>query len=105
MTASPLLILLDPQDNVLVCGAPVSVGDDLWIDGDRVPAQQSLPIGHKVARRDLAVGDQVLRYGAPIGTVTAPTARGQHVHLHNLTSNYLASQARQARQAVASQKD
>jgi hypothetical protein len=102
MSASPLLILLHPLDNVLVCGAPVSAGDDLRIDGDHVPAQTSIDIGHKVARRDLAVGDQVLRYGAPIGTVTAATARGQHVHLHNLTSNYLPTHTRQA---VGPQKD
>jgi hypothetical protein len=96
MSASPLLILLHPQDNVLVCGAHVSAGDDLLIDGDRVPADKSIDIGHKIARHALAVGDLVLKYGAPIGTVTAPIARGEHVHLHNLTSNYLASHTRQA---------
>jgi len=101
MTASPLLLLLDPLDNVLVCGAPVSAGDDLWIDGDCVPAQKSIDIGHKIARRALAVGELVMKYGAPIGAVTAPTARGEHVHLHNLASNYLASHTRQA---VVSQK-
>jgi (2R)-sulfolactate sulfo-lyase subunit alpha len=44
----------------------------------------AIPIGHKVALADLAVGDSVIKYGANIGKVVAPVCRGQHVHVHNL---------------------
>lgn len=45
---------------------------------------QDVPIGHKVALRDLAVGDTVIKYGQDIGRVVAPIAKGDHVHTHNL---------------------
>lgn len=43
-----------------------------------------IPFGHKVALRALAVGEQVVKYGQPIGVATAPIPAGAHVHIHNL---------------------
>jgi (2R)-sulfolactate sulfo-lyase subunit alpha len=50
----------------------------------RAGVNQDVPIGHKVALRDLAVGDTVIKYGADIGRVVAPVRKGDHVHTHNL---------------------
>jgi (2R)-sulfolactate sulfo-lyase subunit alpha len=50
----------------------------------RAVANQDVPIGHKVALRDLAVGDTVIKYGQDIGRVVAPIRKGDHVHTHNL---------------------
>ena len=50
----------------------------------RITAKQAVPIGHKVALNDLAVGDTVIKYGEDIGKVVAPIAKGEHVHTHNL---------------------
>lgn len=90
------LILLHPDDNVLVLGAPVRVGDALTIDGRSVIAATNVEVGHKVARHALAVGDKVLKYGAPIGSMTAAASAGDHVHMHNMKSDYIASHTRQA---------
>lgn len=91
------LILLHADDNVLVVRREVRPGDLLDIDGSAVPASEEIGVGHKVARRDLAVGDRVLKYGAPIGSVTALVARGGHVHTHNLKSDHISvSHTRQA---------
>ncbi|MEJ2815075.1 MULTISPECIES: UxaA family hydrolase [unclassified Caulobacter] len=90
------LILLHPDDNVLVLSAPVRAGQVLTIDGQAVTAGTDVGVGHKLARRALAVGDKVLKYGAPIGSITAPVAAGGHVHLHNMKSDYIASHTRQA---------
>ena len=43
-----------------------------------------IPIGHKVALTDLAVGDSVVKYGVNIGKVVAAIEKGAHVHVHNL---------------------
>jgi len=59
------------------------------IDGEAVALPQDIHLGHKVARRNLQPGDKVLRYGAIIGTATAPIAIGAHIHTHNLESDYL----------------
>jgi (2R)-sulfolactate sulfo-lyase subunit alpha len=50
----------------------------------RAVTNQDVPIGHKVALRDLAVGDTVIKYGQDIGRVVAPIRKGDHVHTHNL---------------------
>ncbi len=89
-------ILLHPDDNVVVLGAQVQPGQMLDIAGLPVGVTQEVAVGHKLARHALAVGDKVLKYGAPIGSMTAPAAAGEHVHLHNMKSDYIASHTRQA---------
>lgn len=43
-----------------------------------------IPFGHKMAIRDLAIGDSVHKYGEVIGRTTAAIYKGQHVHVHNV---------------------
>ena len=43
-----------------------------------------IPIGHKIAMKDMAVGDGVIKYGVDIGKVVAAVKKGEHVHVHNL---------------------
>ncbi|NQE64799.1 UxaA family hydrolase [Caulobacter sp. RHG1] len=90
------LVLLHPDDNILVVAMPVRAGQALAIDGATVMASGEVAVGHKVARRALAAGDKVLKYGAPIGSMTAAAAPGEHVHMHNMKSDYIASHTRQA---------
>jgi (2R)-sulfolactate sulfo-lyase subunit alpha len=88
-------ILLHPDDNILVVIAALSPGDPLLVDGETIPAHQSIGVGHKVARRPLSPGDKVLKYGAPIGSMIAAANPGDHVHLHNMKSDYIASHTRE----------
>lgn len=90
------LILLHPDDNVLVLNAPVRAGQTLTIAGLTVVADADVGVGHKLARHDLGIGDKVLKYGAPIGSITVPVGAGGHVHLHNMKSDYIASHTRRA---------
>jgi (2R)-sulfolactate sulfo-lyase subunit alpha len=84
-------VLHDAQDTVAVVVVEgVRAGDVLtgWImDDDRttsVKALQDIPIGHKVALKDMAAGETVLKYGIDMGRVTAPIQAGQHAHVHNI---------------------
>jgi (2R)-sulfolactate sulfo-lyase subunit alpha len=45
---------------------------------------QDIPIGHKVALRDMAAGDTVIKYGVDIGKVVQPIKKGEHAHVHNI---------------------
>jgi len=47
-------------------------------------ANQDVPIGHKIALKNLAVGDTVIKYGQDIGRVGAPNKKGDHEHNHHL---------------------
>lgn len=43
-----------------------------------------IPVGHKIARRDLPIGTLVHKYGQVIGRTTTRVPAGDHVHSHNL---------------------
>ncbi|HUA97903.1 MAG TPA: UxaA family hydrolase [Terracidiphilus sp.] len=45
---------------------------------------EAIPLGHKLALKDFATGDTVIKYGCEIGRVVQPIRAGQHVHVHNL---------------------
>jgi (2R)-sulfolactate sulfo-lyase subunit alpha len=51
-----------------------------------IVATDAIPLGHKIALRDLAESENVLEYGAAIGLTRAPVTAGQLVHTHNLRS-------------------
>lgn len=84
----PRLLLLHDGDNVVVARSRIAAGEALVLDGVAVPLAAPLSIGHKLARRDIAAGEKILKYGAPIGSATQPIARGAHVHVHNVKSDY-----------------
>ncbi len=90
------VVLLHPDDNILVLAAPIQAGQRLEIDGHSVVAASEVAVGHKIARRALSVGDKVLKYGAPIGSMTAAAAPGEHVHMHNMKSDYIGAHLRDA---------
>ena len=84
-------VLHDPRDSVAVVVVEgVAAGmtlTGLILDEDRtitLDCRQDIPIGHKVALKDMAVGDTVLKYGVDIGKVVKPIARGEHAHVHNI---------------------
>jgi hypothetical protein len=89
-------ILLHPQDNVLVCCRAVRAGERIAIEGADVVARHNVEIGHKLARVDLAATEKVIKYGSPIGSMTAAAAAGDWVHLHNMKSDYLSAHTRAA---------
>ena len=85
------VVLLAPGDDCVVLARPCAAGDAVGIDGVAYRMTQALGIGHKLARHAIAPGDVVLKHGAPIGRATQPIAAGEHIHLHNLASQYLAT--------------
>jgi (2R)-sulfolactate sulfo-lyase subunit alpha len=84
-------VLHDARDTVAVVvveGVKAGTAMTGWImDDDRtinVDARQDIPIGHKVALADMAVGDTVLKYGLDMGKVVAPIRKGEHAHVQNI---------------------
>lgn len=78
------------SDNVGVATVDLKageVGKGLYMDTQapvEVRALNDIPLGHKIAVRDLKVGDTVIKYGHDIGRVMADIKVGEHVHIHNL---------------------
>jgi (2R)-sulfolactate sulfo-lyase subunit alpha len=81
----------EPGDSVgVVVVEGIKAGQELsgWVmDGDKtvtIKVQNDIPIGHKVAMKNLAVGDTVIKYGVDIGKVVAEIKAGEHLHVHNV---------------------
>ena len=87
-------IPLHPNDNVVLAKIAIKAGENVRLPGDSMTAEDDIDVGHKVARADLAVADAVIKYGAPIGTMTASISRAAHAHVHNMESNYVATHTR-----------
>jgi (2R)-sulfolactate sulfo-lyase subunit alpha len=84
-------IVHDKADSVgVVVVEDVLAGNDVtgWImetdETIRLKSLDAVPLGHKIALRDLKVGDTVLKYGHDVGRIVADVAKGRHVHVHNL---------------------
>ncbi|MBO7644626.1 MAG: UxaA family hydrolase, partial [Bacteroidales bacterium] len=68
-------IKINPDDNVAVALQDLQKGE--VVEG--VTLQGDVPRGHKVVLRSLAAGDDVVKYGFPIGHVTRDAAAGTMV--------------------------
>ncbi len=68
---------IDPA--VSVPGRVQSTGAALSVD-----VLEPVPLGHKLALRDIPAGGPVVKYGVVIGLATKDIRTGQHVHVHNL---------------------
>jgi len=84
-------VLHEEKDSVAVVVVEgITAGQDmnaLILDDDRtitIQANAAIPIGHKVAVRNMEVGDTVMKYGTDIGKVVARIATGDHAHVHNI---------------------
>jgi (2R)-sulfolactate sulfo-lyase subunit alpha len=84
-------VLHDPDDSVAVVVVEgIKAGTALTgliLDEDRtiqLECRQDIPIGHKVALKDMAVGETVIKYGVDIGKVVEPIRKGEHAHVHNI---------------------
>ena len=47
-------------------------------------AKDDIPLGHKLALRDISSGDTIVKYGHDIGSAVADIQKGCHAHVHNL---------------------
>jgi len=79
-------IRLNPLDQVGVATRDVDVGALVDAGGDLVRARQRIPMGHKIALSDIALGEPVRKYGEVIGYSTSMIDQGSHVHVHNVVS-------------------
>jgi (2R)-sulfolactate sulfo-lyase subunit alpha len=91
LARTPHFLVHSPKDNVgVVVVEGLKAGTEMIgiiTENDTttgLTSRQDIPIGHKVALRDLRQGDTVIKYGADIGRMVADVKQGEHVHVHNL---------------------
>jgi (2R)-sulfolactate sulfo-lyase subunit alpha len=45
---------------------------------------EEIPLGHKIALRDIKKGEKIIEYKEQIGVATKDIRKGEHVHIHNI---------------------
>ena len=83
----PQAIHISPIDNVVVALHPIAKGTLVEVDGLSVTALEDIPQGHKMAVKPIKNGENVIKYGFPIGHATADAAPGSWMHTHNVHTN------------------
>jgi len=81
---SPQVLQVHPGDNVAVAIAPLAAGERVAAGGHEVEVRDDVPVGHKLALRDLGAGEAVVKYGAELGRTTEAVPAGAWIHSHNL---------------------
>ncbi|MGH8631228.1 MAG: UxaA family hydrolase, partial [Burkholderiales bacterium] len=82
LQAADLTIRLNPADDVVIARVELPAGTE--IIKEKVRTSVTVPAGHKIASREVKVGEPVHRYNQIIGFATQPIKPGDHVHVHNL---------------------
>ena len=78
---------INPDDSVVVCLQPKKKGDIIDIDGRQIVVNQDTPAGHKILIKDTAKGENIIKYGYPIGHAKEDLKAGDWVNEENLKTN------------------
>lgn len=95
LAAADNFLLLHPRDNVLICTKSTGKGTRIKVDEQIATLSADIELGHKIARTHLEKGAKVFRYGIAIGSMSAAAEPGEHVHSHNLHSDYIPAHGRE----------
>lgn len=77
------LFKINDKDNVAVALEELKKGEII----DNIKLLDDIPFGHKVLLNDLKNGENIIKYGNPIGHLTIDCKKGEHIHEHNLKTN------------------
>ena len=81
------VLKINPADNVVVAIQPQSVGAVITVDGKKITVLEDVPAGHKIAIKNLAEGENVIKYGFPIGHAKEAKKAGSWMNENNIKTN------------------
>lgn len=84
-------IVIHERDNVATSLTPLDLGQAVYLEicghEEEIVLKSSVPAGHKFALHEIDSGEDVIKYGEPIGRALRRITRGEHVHTHNVASH------------------
>ena len=78
---------INPADSVVVCLQAKKKGEIIEVDGQQITVKQDTPAGHKVLIKDVKKGEDIIKYGYPIGHAREDLKAGDWVNENNLKTN------------------
>ena len=80
-------IKINEKDNVIVALKNLGTGETFTVGKTAVILRDEIKRGHKAALLKISKGENVIRYGFPIGHAIREIQPGEHVHTHNVKTN------------------
>jgi hypothetical protein len=80
------VLVISERDNVATALEPLAAGRAIQAGAQTLVVAETIPRGHKIALCAIPLGQDVVKYGSPIGRASADIAAGTHVHTHNVAS-------------------
>ena len=78
-------VLVHPKDNVAVAIKALKKGElVVGVANDKLSAIADVPRNHKLALKEIAPGEKIIKYGESIGVAAIAIKPGDWVHTHNL---------------------
>ncbi len=78
---------INPADNVAVAISALKAGETIQVDGHDITLNEDVPAGHKFALKDFAQGEDIIKYGYPIGHAREAKKQGDWMNEHNIQTN------------------
>ena len=78
---------INQADSVVVCLTKKKKGEMIEVDGQQITVNQDTPAGHKILIKDTAKGENIIKYGYPIGHALEDLKAGDWVNENNLKTN------------------
>lgn len=79
-----IFIKIHPDDTAAVALRPLTEHCVLIADGEEIMLTEPIPQGHKFALRDICEGEEIIKYGAPVGIAKCDIKKGSWIHTHNI---------------------
>lgn len=78
---------INSADNVAVAIVSLPAGEQLMVDGIHMTLNEEIPAGHKFALKDFIEGDNIIKYGYPIGHARMKKKQGDWMNETNIKTN------------------
>lgn len=86
--------IIENNDNVATVLCDCVAGEEIMVKSKaseyKCRCNGNIPFGHKIAVANIEKGDQIVKYGEPIGIASKNIKKGDWVHVHNVKENYTA---------------
>lgn len=89
MQENKIAIHLHSNDNIAVACNNLEKDEKVIVDGKEIFLLNDITLAHKLAFKDIKKGDKIVKFGADIGSAIKDIKVGEHVHLHNIKSDYI----------------
>ncbi len=80
-------IKINPADNVAVAIVPLKAGETVNVEGIDITTTSEVPAGHKLLLQDLKAGENIIKYGYPIGHLKEDHKKGDFIYDANIKTN------------------